>query len=57
MKYVSNETISEKAIQLTIMDAIEKGHTNIKELQEYMTSDVFLNSVSNYKTLLNQSFN
>lgn len=38
----------ELAMQLTIMDAMEKGHTNKDELILYMESETFKSSVKNY---------
>ena len=43
----------EKAIQLVIMDAIEKGHTNANDLTNYMQSVVFEKAVENYLLMLN----
>ena len=47
MKNLSNETKTQTAIQMVIMDAIEKGHTNANELIEYMKSEVFEKAVKN----------
>jgi len=46
----------EAAIKMTILDAIEKGHTNPAELAAYMQSPVFEASVAGYVALLNQTF-
>ena len=43
---MSNETVTEMAVETVIMDAIQKGHTNKNELVEYMKTDVFEKSVS-----------
>ena len=53
MKNLSNETKTEVAIQMVIMDAIEKGHTNKNELVEYMKSEVFESAVKNYLQMFN----
>lgn len=49
---LSKEGKAKIAIQLVIMDAIERGHTNTSELCEYMKSDTFLNSVKEYISLM-----
>lgn len=51
---ISIEIATEKAIQMVIMDAIEKGHTDKNELIAYMQSEVFEKAVQNYVSLLNQ---
>ena len=56
MATLSNQTITEKAIQFVIMDAIEKGYTNMNELKSYMKTDVFFKAVSSYKTLIEKEF-
>lgn len=43
---------TEIAIQMVIMDAIEKGHTNTNELIEYMKSEVFAKAVKGYLQLM-----
>ena len=48
--------LAEKAIQLVIMDAIEKGNTNPSELAVYMGTDVFKNAAANYYKLLYETF-
>ena len=55
MKNLSNETKTQTAIQMVIMDAIEKGHTNSNELIEYMKSEVFEKAVKNYINLFNNN--
>lgn len=55
MKNLSNETKIQAAIQMVIMDAIEKGHTNASQLIEYMKSDVFEKAVANYVSMLNEA--
>ena len=45
---LSNETKIQIASQLVIMDAIEKGHTNVSELTEYVKSEVFEKAVKAY---------
>lgn len=52
MTTLTNTTKTEAAIQMVIMDAIEKGHTNTSELVEYMKSLVFENAVKNYLSLM-----
>ncbi len=49
---LSKKAKAEMAIQMVIMDAIEKGHTNTDELCEYMKSEVFMSAVENYITLM-----
>jgi len=51
MTTLSNTTATEIAVQAVIMDAIEKGHTNISEMTEYMKSEVFAKAVYNYKKM------
>ena len=46
----------EKAGQMAIMDAIEKGHTDKDQLIEYMASDVFKESAKRYYEMLNAEF-
>jgi hypothetical protein len=48
---MKNETSIEMAMQMVIMDAIEKGHTNPAELAEYMKSEVFEAAVNNYSKM------
>lgn len=55
MKNLSNETKTQTAIQMVIMDAIEKGHTKANELTEYMKSEVFEKSVKNYISMFNEA--
>ena len=49
---LSKEAKAEIAIQMVIMDAIEKGHTSTAEICEYMESDVFESAVGNYINLM-----
>ena len=42
------KNVTEIAIQIVIMDAIEKGHTNTTDLIEYMKSEVFETAVKSY---------
>lgn len=53
MKNLTIETKTEMAIQMVIMDAIEKGYTNPNELIQYMKSQVFEKAVKNYISLFN----
>jgi hypothetical protein len=55
MKNLSNETKTQTAIQMVIMDAIEKGHKNANELIEYMKSEVFEKAVKNYISMFNEA--
>lgn len=53
---ISKELATEMAIKMVILDAIGKGHTDPKELSEYMGSEVFDNAVKSqiaiiYETL------
>lgn len=52
MTTLSKASKTEIAIQMVIMDAIEKGHTNTSELIEYMKSLVFQNAVKSYLSLM-----
>ena len=45
-------TSTEIAMQLVIMDAMEKGHTDKKGLIEYMKSETFENAVREYLALM-----
>ncbi len=51
---LSTQTKTQTAIQMVIMDAIEKGHTNANELIDYMKSEVFETAVKNYISLIDQ---
>ena len=51
---MTQQQIIEKAMQLTIMDAIEKGHVNKNDLITYMSSDVFEKSVDRYATVIKE---
>jgi len=53
MTNLSENTKIQTAVQMVIMDAIEKGHTNPSELIEYMKSEVFENAVKNYVSMFN----
>ena len=55
MNNLSIETKTQAAVQMVIMDAIEKGHTNASELISYMKSEVFEKAVKNYVSLFNQN--
>jgi len=55
MKNLSNKTKTQTAIQMVIMDAIEKGHTNADDLIYYMKSEVFEKAVANYISMLNKA--
>jgi len=46
------KTPLELAIQLTIMDAIEKGHHKRDDLMGYMKTDVYRKSVESYVELI-----
>jgi len=50
----SNNSKMQLAVQMVIMDAIEKGHTNSNELIDYMQSDVFATAAKSYFEMLNQ---
>ena len=55
MRNLSIKTKTQTAIQMVIMDAIEKGHTNTNELIDYMKSNVFEKAVKNYISILNEN--
>ena len=48
MNNASQNTRLEFAMQMVIMDAMEKGHTNKDELIAYMASETFQNAVMGY---------
>jgi hypothetical protein len=50
---LSKETKVETAVQLVILDAIEKGLTTVSEAVNYMKSEAFENSVKGYLNLMN----
>lgn len=52
MKNLTIKTKTEVAIQMVIIDAIEKGHTNTSEIIEYMRSSTFENAVKNYLLII-----
>lgn len=52
MTNLTKATKTEVAIQMVIMDAIEKGHTNTSELVEYMNSLIFKKAVKDYLSLI-----
>jgi len=51
---ITKETKITMAIQLVVMDAMEKGHTDTDELIEYMKTDVFHKAVKNYVALMDE---
>ena len=51
-----DKIIIEKASQMAIMDAMENGHTEKKELIEYMNSKNYSNAVTRYINLFNLEF-
>jgi hypothetical protein len=53
---IMKELFTKKAIELVIMDAIEKGHTEKNELMEYMKSAEFNRAVSNYVSMFESDF-
>ena len=53
MNAISNEAKTQAAIQMVIMDAMEKGHTDKNQLIEYMKSETFKNAVNNYLSMFN----
>jgi hypothetical protein len=55
MKNLSNQIKTQAAMQMVIMDAIEKGHTKANELIAYMKSKVFEKSVKNYIKMFNEA--
>jgi len=48
---------AEIAVQTVILDALEKGHTNVNEMVAYMETKVFNDAVARYVLLLTQTFN
>jgi hypothetical protein len=57
MNIGSNEIRIQIAIQLVIMDALEKRHTNTEDLIQYMKSKVFEKAVKGYLENFNKEFN
>ena len=53
---MTTATKYEIAIQLVIIDAIERGLTTAAEAVEYMATDIFLCQVENYVTLIESEF-
>ena len=53
---MSVQQITEMAIEMTILDAIENGHTNTSELVGYMTSETFAASVASYSEMFKSEF-
>jgi len=51
---MTQQQIIEKAMQLAIMDAMEKGHVNKEDLITYMSSDVFEKSVDRYAVVIKE---
>jgi hypothetical protein len=54
MNQLSNQTQTELATKMVLLDAIQKGHTSKKDLCMYMESQVFAQAVKNYKSMLAQ---
>ena len=52
MKNLTTETKVQTAIQMVIMDAIEKGNTDKTQLIEYMASEVFQAAVKRYLEMM-----
>lgn len=55
MANLSIQAKTEIAVQMVIMDAIEKGHTNTNELVAYMKSQVFEKAVTEYISIINEA--
>jgi len=51
-----NPEYAKAAIKLTLLDAIEKGHTNREELIEFMKSKTFKASAKRYAKLFEEEF-
>lgn len=51
---ITKETKIRMAIQLVVMDAMEKGHTDTEEIIEYMKTDVFHKAVKNYVAIMDE---
>ena len=54
MNNISNQAQIEVAMQMVIMAAIEKGHTDKAQLIEYMQSETFEKAVLNYVAMINE---
>lgn len=51
---LSKQIIAETAAQMVIIDAVEKGHTNVSDLTEYVKSATFENAVKSYMKIIEQ---
>ena len=49
-------TLTEKAMQLVIMDVIGNGHTDKDTMVEFMASEAFKNSVKGYVDMFKAEF-
>jgi len=55
MNTMTIETKTEIAMQMVIMDAMEKGHTSKDGLIEFMKSDAFKNATKRYMEMFNEA--
>lgn len=54
-KIMALQIAIETAVKMTILDAIEKGHTSPEELSAYMQSPVFEAACARYVALFNET--
>ena len=52
MAKITKKLATEKAIEMVLMDAIEKGHTGKNGLIPYMKSETFKRAVLSYREML-----
>ena len=55
MKKVEKKEAVKLAMICVVEDAIEKGHTNVEEVTEYLKTESFQRAVENYLVLLGHS--
>ncbi len=54
-KNTTDKTKTEIAVQMVIIDAMAKGHTDKNDLIAYMQSETFENAVKRYIDLMNEN--
>lgn len=54
-KTATDKTKAEAAVQMVIMDAMAKGHTDKNDIIAYMQSETFENAVKRYIDLMNEN--
>lgn len=53
---MNEQTILMKAIEMTVLDAIENGADNPEQIAKYMETETFDNSVQRYKEMIEKEF-